>query len=132
MSIKKPKKGFTLVEVLIAVFIFTIGILAIIGNLPWLVGAEKVTEMYTVASILAERQMELIQSDPDYDALATTYNDSYSTRRNISGYPQYKSCLKVSSISGTYNDLKKITVIIFWTASSKQHSFTLVGIRKRG
>jgi len=132
MNIKKPILGFTLIEVIISVFIFTIGILAIIGNLPWLIGAEKVTKMYTTASILAERQMELIQSDPNYNSLTTTYNDSYSTRRGITGYTAYKSCLKVSNISGTYENLKKITVIIFWYAQGKQHSFTLVSIRKRG
>ena len=129
---KSKNQAFTLMEVLIAIFIFTIGILAIIGNLPWLISAEKVTQMYTTASQLGERYMELIQSDPDYNALETNYNDSSSTRRDIPNYPAYKACLKVEVVPNTSNDLKKITVIIFWYSQGKEHSFTLVNLRKRG
>jgi prepilin-type N-terminal cleavage/methylation domain-containing protein len=129
---KRLKRAFSLIEVIIAIGIFAVGILAILGNLPWVVESEKLTEMYTQASILAERYIELIKYDPDYQNLETNYNDTYSTRRSIAGFQAYKACLKVEAISGTSSDLKKITVIIFWYAHNREHSFTLVNLRKRG
>ena len=125
-------KAFSLIEVIIAIGIFAVGILAILGNLPWAIDAEKVTEMFTSASILAERYMEQIIFDPDYANLEVNYNDTYTTRRTIPNYPAYKACLKVTQIAGTNGDLKKITVIIFWYAHGRENSYTLVNLRKRG
>lgn len=127
----RPGKAFSLIEVIIAIGIFAVGILAILGSLPWAVDAEKVTEMFTSASVLAERYVEQIIFDPDYANLEVNYNDNYATRRVIPNYPAYKACLKVTPVPGTDGDLKKITVIIFWYTHGRENSFTLVNLRKR-
>ena len=129
----KLKRAFTLLEVMVALGIFAMGILALIGNLPWALSSARITEMQTIATMLAERQIESIKSDPDYENLEITYNDSSSTRRDIPQYTTYKAALNVVSVPNTANELKKITVIIFWYQNNKkENSFTLVNLRKRG
>ena len=127
------KTGFTLMEVMMAVLLFALGIMTVVGALPWMISAQKAAAMQTTAGILAERQMELIMDDTNFDGLNANYNDSLSSRRDITGYSGFKSCIKVENVNpGAYGgNLKKITVIIFWRDKGIEHKFVLVNQRKR-
>lgn len=87
--------------------------------------------MYTTATMLAERYMEQIMSDPDWPNLQVNYNDSYPTRRDIPGYSAYKANLKVVVRPNTSNLLKEITVTVFWYDHGQENSLTIVNMRKR-
>jgi len=123
--------GFTLYEVLIGVFIFTVGLLAIMGNVPWLLKGARQAEMYTTASVLAQSLMEDILADPDFNGLNSKYNDPPSRRRDIPEFSAYKANLKVVDRAGTGGLVKEITVTIFWYSHGKESSFTIVNLRKR-
>ncbi|MCL5035932.1 MAG: prepilin-type N-terminal cleavage/methylation domain-containing protein [Chloroflexi bacterium] len=127
----KGSSGFTLYEVMISVFIFTIGILAIMGTVPWLIKGARQAEMYTNASMLSQSYMEDILADPDFNGLTTNYNDSSSTRRDITGHVAFKANLKVVDRNGTGGLVKEVTVTIFWYSEGKESSFTIVNLRKR-
>ena len=123
--------GFSILELLIAIGVISIGILGIMGTLPWVLTGTAETEKYSIANVLAQKIMEEVQSDPNYNSLETTYNDAISARRDITGYAAFKSNIKIVAVPNTYSSLKKITVTIFWWTHNQENSFTICGLRKR-
>ena len=66
----EDRSGFTLVEVLIAVAIFSIGVLAVFSMQYWNVRNNSTGNVLTQASNLARAQIEVLKSVPDITALA--------------------------------------------------------------
>jgi type IV pilus assembly protein PilV len=62
-------KGFTLIEVLITIAIFAIGVLAVASMQYWSVRNTASGNIMTLASNLARAQMEELKSKPDVTAL---------------------------------------------------------------
>jgi len=127
------KRGSVLLEMMVSIILFTVGILAVIGGLPYLSQAEKITKQYTTAVVLAERYMEEIKSQSlsatSYNNLNTAYCDNSATRNAVSGYPGFYSCLQV--VNNGNAELKKITVNIYWSVSGREKRFTLVNQVRR-
>ena len=126
----KKRFGFTLAEIMVAVFIFAIGILAIIGTLPWLLRAEKDAEMSTNAWMFAEKYMGEIRAAP-YGNLSS-FNDA--SAQNVPGYPVYRFRRTVADAdSGSYgSNLKKITVTITWAVQGIPHIYNLIDLISAG
>jgi len=129
---KRPR-GVTLMDITMGVLVFAIGILAVVGTIPYILKSQRVTQSYTTALGLAEKFMGQIKSQATsaatYDALNTTYNDSASTRNPISGYPGFYSCIQV--VNNPSADLKKVTVNIYWSVSGTEKSVNMVNLVRR-
>ena len=64
-------KGFTLIEVLITMAIFSIGVLAVASMQYWSVRNTASGNVMTLAANLARAQMETLKSVPDVTSLTT-------------------------------------------------------------
>lgn len=64
---KKIEEGFTLIEAIIAIFILTVGIVAVLQTFPLSVQVEKSAQMATVAAQLSQEKIEEI--------IAKSYDD---------------------------------------------------------
>ena len=117
MNSLKKNSGFTLIEVLIASVVLTIGLLGMIFLITTLISNNRFNNRMTTATILAQDKLE------DYQrlgaalspAVSTTVTEGYST---IAGYPLYK---RVSSFSLTdpNSTMKTVTVTVYWDSNDK-------------
>lgn len=73
-------KGFTLIEIVLAIFIMSLGIIAIMQVFPTTLMVSKDTEEMTRATFLAERKMEEVKGKIRYENdFANDYNESSPT-----------------------------------------------------
>jgi len=111
------QKGFTLIETMIAIFIITVGIVAVLQMFPLSIQTAKSAEMATVASQLGQEKIEEI--------ISKSYADisSESTTTLSSPFEAYAREVKVTCFDpngdGLFPDcpdtgIKKIEVIISW------------------
>jgi len=115
-SVLIREKGFTLLEVMVAVFILGVGLLAIMHLFPIGLRASKVSQDTTLASFLAQAKMEELKNT----VWSSIVNEPKS---EISG--------TIFSQEVTVNELetdllKRITVAVFWTEYEAERSVKLV------
>lgn len=118
---KKRSHGFSLIEVLVAIGILAVGLVAIISIFPFSIKANKGAELASVASSYARSQLEQV--------LATNYDDvgsgTIEARARVSSNPsdvayvlerQTVVSFVDSSLNASGSDLglKKIVVTVFW------------------
>ena len=123
---KDKNNGFTLMEVLIAIVILTIGLLSLASLTGAIIRGNRLSNDLTTATTLAQDEMEDIRrlgysGTPTSD---TTVTENYNS---ISGYPAYKR-VTVTDVytSGTTwppAGIKDITVTVYW--DSDRHSVEL-------
>lgn len=117
-------KGFTLIEAIIAIFIITVGIVAVLQMFPLSIQQQKLAEMSTVASKLGQEKIEVIIAKSYNDILVGTTTEAYG---QISGFTAFKRATAINCVNPDLqevpcnysptddpNPIKKIEVIIFW------------------
>lgn len=107
---KRNRRGFTLIEVLIAMIILTIvsvGLAKFVATFLHTVGTSTAK---TVATAVAQEQLELIRADPDYTSLVANYNGN--TTVGFPGYPSMTRTTRVVRTTGSNprRDYTKVTV----------------------
>ena len=112
----KLVKGFTIIELLISIFVLTVGILGILLMFPTAIRVEKSSQMASIASYLGQAKIEQIISQP-YDEIASSTED-YGV---ISGFQPYKRITEInyfdpvnSTTTGEDLGIKKIDITVFW------------------
>lgn len=123
---KDENNGFTIIEVLAAIVILTVGLLGMASLTGAIIRGNRLSNDLTTATTLAQDEMEDIRrlgysGTPTSD---TTVTEDYNS---ISGYPLYKR-VTVTDVytSGTTwppAGIKDITVTVYW--DSDRHSVEL-------
>lgn len=120
---KNAEAGFTLLEVMLAIAILLIGIVALTKIFPLSLKIDRAAEQSTVAANLAQAKVEEVFSD-NYDSVglgiieikhrlsADPTNPFYAYQRET--IAQYVD--GDLNVTGADNGLKKITVTVFWQA----------------
>lgn len=110
------KRGFTLIEIIISIFILSVGIVGILLAFPLGVQVESNAKMKTCASKLAQEKIEEVASLPYEDI-----NSSLEGYGTIPGFQSYKRETNIDyynpdSSSSTTIDLgiKMVEVKLFW------------------
>lgn len=120
-------KGFTIIEILLAVFLLTTGIAGVMAMFPLGVQTAKSAQMASVGSYLAQEKLEEVVSK-SYDDPALSASSSIENYGSITGFNLYRretsvSCVRpdnLSEVSCAYdlvNDptpMKKVQVEVFW------------------
>lgn len=131
-KITSNKQGFTLVEVVVAISILVVGILAIIQLFPIGMTANRISRQTTQANNLAQEKMEEIISF-HYDDLTTgiienrakvdtdPQNQFYAYERQVEANLVDKNL----AISQTDIGLKKITVTVWWKEKDEEKNIIL-------
>ncbi|MGD9641908.1 MAG: prepilin-type N-terminal cleavage/methylation domain-containing protein [Elusimicrobiales bacterium] len=135
------RAGVSLVELMIAMAVITIGVTALMGSFKYINYAMAQSRLKTIATNLAQEKMEVLKNKPYFQLMVTTAtsvttgfdeNFSYDSSNyppeviSLWGKPALTRAVKVEyvSISGSsvsllpYNSddpgMKKITVYVFW------------------
>jgi type IV pilus modification protein PilV len=116
---QRKEQGFSLLELLIAVAILSVGLLGAAGLQATAINGNLHGNTMSQATVLAQNVVEEIR-DADYESVNQT---NYPvTENNVDGTIFNRSVLIEDNVP--LNELKRITVTVSWTAS-RQHSVRL-------
>lgn len=137
----KKKKAFTLIEILVAVFILEIGLLGVAGFFGYALQFAQSARNQTMGANLASGLLEdKIAQNFDNLTVEIGSKDPYST---VTGNPfgNFQKKIDIAYIDGdllasqtpnsTNQNMKKITVTIYWTEQTGEKSFQIVTIKAK-
>ena len=109
-SPRKGEKGFTLIEVLVAIVILSVGLLGMASLTVAIIKGNQLSNDLTTATTLAQDKMEQNRNtsyssvSPETKAVLPSPND------------EYKREVEVTEA----NDMKTVTVTVYWGGASKE------------
>ena len=116
----KEQNGFTLLEVIIALFIFSVGLLAVASMQMRAIKGNYFSGTLTEATSWAADQMETLMSLPYDDLAAGSHTPD----------PHYNITWNVLE-DDTTNNTKTITITVAWTDRGSPRTLVLPGIKAR-
>ena len=100
-------KGFTLIEVLVAMVILSVGLLGTAALITGIINGNKVSNRITTATVLAQDKMEEIKS--------VGYSNAVSETRAFLPSPDDKYERKVTVVCDSpVANMKTVTVTVYW------------------
>jgi type IV pilus assembly protein PilV len=122
-------KGFTLIEVLISMAIFSIGVLAVASMQSWSVRNTSSGNIMTMAAHLARAQMETLKSASDVTTLTNgaSPNNPIDADENPGGI--FTRTWVITPVSGL-TDCRKIDVTVEWRRYGRSRSVVLSSISR--
>ncbi|KAF0157562.1 MAG: hypothetical protein FD159_1376 [Syntrophaceae bacterium] len=136
--------GFTLIEILIAMFILTVAILALVSVTIMVIKGNSLNKMMNTATTLAKDQMETLKNSsqtddagfnsiassswsavtgfPDYQRQWTVTTTTGNSSCTASGTP-YTCC--TGSTTGTCPNKKSVAMEVRWQWQGSDHNVTL-------
>lgn len=113
---EKKKKGFTLVEVVVACAIFSIGLAGVYGLLGWLMRANAYSNRMTEATAVAQSKIEEL-SGGQWTAL-------------ISGSDTVGAFTRTWTVTPMASDMMAVDLVVSWNSiDGKSHQITLKTIK---
>lgn len=115
----RSQRGFTLTEVLIAIVILLVGIVAVAQLVPASIGSNSANRNDSSALVFAQRQMDQFLSQP---LINSTYSETIDTQTFLCnlGDPTQPNIVVGSAVAVFYNQL----VIDFSASPVTNYSFT--------
>jgi len=112
-------EGFSLIELLVAIFILSVGIVASLYIFPTGTRIQKSSQMTSVAVQLSQAKMEEIISQSYSEIAVGTVDESYGFDPAFDSYRRkteisYFDPNNPSSPPGSDLGIKKVTVQVFW------------------
>ncbi len=103
------KDGFTLIEVMISIFILGSIVLAMAASTSKYLSLSTKSRMRVQANAVAEAQIALVRVSPNYDSLTVKF-DSTKTNTPMTGYTRTTSVVRTGT--GTTSDITRVTVTV--------------------
>ncbi|HLB95548.1 MAG TPA: prepilin-type N-terminal cleavage/methylation domain-containing protein [Patescibacteria group bacterium] len=142
--LKLKHRGFTLVEVLLAVFVLEIGLLGVAGFYAYSLNIAKFARNETTAANLAQGLLdEQLSSSFDNLSVGEGGKTAYSSDPS-SPFANFKKQVDIAWLAadltasytqipgpGGNENMKKITVTIFWPFESGEKSFQMATIKAK-
>jgi type IV pilus assembly protein PilV len=115
----RSNSGFTLIEIMIAMFVLAVGLLGAAGVATTVINGNALGNKITTATTLAQDKMEKIMGDSDTPASETELYNS------ITGYPAYKRVTTVADVIPPVAGIKTIEVVVAFSWKGTTHNVTL-------
>lgn len=124
MRISLAQKGFTFIEIVAAIAILAVGILAILTLFPVGIESSKKAAVRTKAALLGEMKMEELRTTKAFDNISSEGTEDAPQNFTTTEDPEqnYLFCITVSQAPKAYApgetdpNLKKAVVTVFWPA----------------
>jgi type II secretory pathway pseudopilin PulG len=120
------QRGLALAEVLVALSIMTVGLMALAGGLQQATAFLEVGRQQTTALFLAQQRLEQVKAQAlwDFDRLAST---KLPAENPVGGYPAYRRAVEIAPQPAGLADTVRVQVTVSyhpsmaaWTAPSEQ------------
>jgi prepilin-type N-terminal cleavage/methylation domain-containing protein len=128
----KRRSGFTLLELVIAIFLFSFGILSVVQIFPLNRHLLTQSSMQTQASFLAQEQMEHVRSLSYADLTPGTFEARATLPTTMGQFAgRFERMTTVQLINGSYAvsatdvGLKRITVTVYWQERGGERNYRL-------
>lgn len=124
------RRGFTFLELLVALSLFTVGMLSILQIFPANRRLLAQNAANTQAVFLAQEQLELARATPYANLTVGTYapRAAITTAAGISGYDRQIVVTYLDSnyaTSNTDQGLKRVDVTVYWTDRTINRQYTV-------
>lgn len=120
MKIREKNKGFTLLEILLAIVIVSIGISALIGAYNAGILFSSDIENTDIALNIARQKMEEIKNkNTSFDSIVDAGPSTDAV------FQDFSLEVATSFVAGTSNEMKQVDVIVTWDAPGGQANITL-------
>lgn len=107
----RNEKGFTLIEVIIAMVIMSTVLLAMVGATASLIHVVTIADRNQSALQLVDSQIERVQLHPNYISLDSAYAGTETNFPTLDGYVRTTTIVRFGG-SGQAVDYKKVTVTV--------------------
>jgi type IV pilus assembly protein PilV len=106
--------GFTLMEVLVAMVILSVGLLGTAALITGIISSNKLSNRISTATVLAQDKMEEIRGVGYVDAEDEDRTEDYNIIPNYSLYKRITDVVASDPAVG----MKKITVTVYWDSDA--------------
>ncbi len=109
----KGDHGFSLVEILITLFVLSVGLLAVCGLTSGVMRSNAFSNKLTTATTLAQEKMEELRGRgyAAFPSGAAVVSEDYSS---MALHPSFKRIVDTQDAGTPQNRLKKIAVAVYW------------------
>ena len=117
----KTEKGFTLLEVLVAIVLLVVGVAVLVGLFSNALIGSSDAENTTIAMNLIQGRMEEIRN-------LGFSNIIPEPKVDVSGFPGFQRKVSIDDPEGdpTVNDLKQVTVTVYWIFKGNEVNISAV------
>lgn len=113
--------GFTLIEVLVAMVILSVGLLGTAALITGIINSNKLSNKISTATVLAQDKMEDIKR-LEYSGMPASDTTTTEPYHSITNYSLYKRVTLID-VDNPAAGMKTITVTVYW--DSDAHSVEL-------
>ena len=117
-------RGFTLVEILVAIVILSIGLLAMAGLTTGVIRGNALSNRMTTAIMLAQEKMEDIRR-LGYAGTPTANKTTMEDYGTIANHAPYKRSI-FTNVGSPAPGMKRITVTVYWGSDAHTASLTTI------
>ncbi len=108
------QRGFTLIEIMVAVTLLSVGLLGMAGLTVGIMRSNSLSNQVTTATALAQAKMEDIKRVGYSGVAEGKSTDDYN---DISGYPLYKRVTDVD-VESPDPGMKTVTITVSWDSDA--------------
>ena len=117
LTIVYNDRGFTIIEVLIAIVILSIALLGMAGLTMGIMAGNDHSKLSTTAVTLAQDKMEEVRR-LGYSGIPSTDTTATENYSAISGYPLFKRTT-VTVVDSPSAGMKTVTVTVYWNSDAR-------------
>jgi len=108
--------GFTLIEVLVAMVILSIGLLGTAALITGIINGNKVSNRITTATTCAQDEMEDVRR-LGYSGMPASDTTTTEPYNSIANYPLYKR-VAFTDVDNPAAGMKTVSVTVFWDSDA--------------